>query len=81
MCVATGPSGTDVSPDPVDVAQRADGVLVPAASAAWSRLSDSGYDSVASAGRVFWFSGDGGRLGKLVLPASASVEAGPPPAH
>ena len=31
-----------------------------------------GYDSVANAGRVFWFSGEGGRLGRLVLPFAAS---------
>jgi photosystem II stability/assembly factor-like uncharacterized protein len=69
-CIATGPSGTDVLPDTGNVAQRADGVVVPVASPAWTRLADAGYDSVDSAGRVFWFSGDGGRLGRLVLPPS-----------
>ncbi|WP_324319783.1 hypothetical protein [Arenimonas sp.] len=34
----------------------------------WKPLQGEGYDSVASAGRVFWFSGDGGRLGRLLLP-------------
>jgi len=35
---------------------------------AWQALQGDGYDSVDSTGRVFWFSGDGGRLGRLVLP-------------
>ncbi len=34
----------------------------------WRQLSVEGYDSVDSTGRVFWLSGDGGRLGRLVLP-------------
>lgn len=36
--------------------------------AQWRRLFDAGYDSVDVAGRVFWFSGDGGRLGRLEMP-------------
>lgn len=35
----------------------------------WSVLECAGYDSVDVAGDVFWFSGDGGRLGRLVMPA------------
>ena len=35
----------------------------------WSMVEGAGYDSVDVAGDVFWFSGDGGRLGRLVLPA------------
>lgn len=35
----------------------------------WSVLEGAGYDSVDVAGGVFWFSGDGGRLGRLVMPA------------
>lgn len=35
----------------------------------WSMIEGAGYDSVDVAGDVFWFSGDGGRLGRLVLPA------------
>ena len=34
----------------------------------WLPLVSQGYDSVDSTGRVFWFSGDGGRIGRLVLP-------------
>jgi hypothetical protein len=34
----------------------------------WQPIGITGYDSVDSAGRVFWFSGDGGRVGRLVLP-------------
>ncbi len=34
----------------------------------WLPLVSQGYDSVDNAGRVFWFSGDGGRVGRLVLP-------------
>jgi photosystem II stability/assembly factor-like uncharacterized protein len=63
-CVATGPGGTDVLP-PASAARKS-GSGAPA----WMPLSSEGYDSVASAGRVFWFSGDGGRLGRLVLPPS-----------
>jgi len=37
-------------------------------SAAWQPLQGAGYDSVDVAGNVFWFSGDDGRLGRLVLP-------------
>ena len=32
-------------------------------------IEGAGYDSVDVAGDVFWFSGDGGRLGRLVMPA------------
>ena len=38
----------------------------------WTPLDGDGYDSVDTAGRVFWFSGDGGRVGRLVLPARVS---------
>jgi hypothetical protein len=38
----------------------------------WKPLGGDGYDSVDSAGRVFWFSGDGGRVGRLVLPDRVS---------
>jgi photosystem II stability/assembly factor-like uncharacterized protein len=58
-CVATGPGGTDVLP-PASASRKP---------STWAPLSREGYDSVASAGRVFWFSGDGGRLGRLELPA------------
>ncbi|MFT3807310.1 WD40/YVTN/BNR-like repeat-containing protein [Arenimonas sp.] len=34
----------------------------------WSSLAGAGYDSVDVASSVFWFSGDNGRLGRLVLP-------------
>ena len=37
------------------------------AESTWRSIGDTGYDSVDSAGRVFWFSGDGGRVGRLVL--------------
>ena len=66
VCIATGPDASD---------------LLPATDAGlprWTPLSVDdpdgdghhgvGYDSVANAGRVFWFSGEGGRMGRLVLP-------------
>lgn len=34
----------------------------------WQSIPGIGYDSVDVADGVFWFSGDGGRLGRLVLP-------------
>lgn len=42
-------------------------------SGTWTRLSQDGYDSVDQSGRVFWFSGDGGRIGRLELPPPANV--------
>ena len=61
VCIATGPDGTDVlppdGPDSNSVGRAG----------RWAPLSDTGYDSVASAGNIFWFSGD--RLGKLELTA------------
>lgn len=42
-------------------------------SGTWTRLSQIGYDSVDQSGRVFWFSGDGGRIGRLELPPPATV--------
>jgi hypothetical protein len=38
----------------------------------WQAIGSTGYDSVDSAGRVFWFSGDDGRVGRLVLPGPVS---------
>ncbi len=38
------------------------------AKSTWLPIGNTGYDSVDSAGRTFWFSGDGGRVGRLVLP-------------
>jgi photosystem II stability/assembly factor-like uncharacterized protein len=67
--LATGPSGTDWLPFRSHAPRGRAGAPLPVDPARWSRLSDAGYDSVASAGRVFWFSGDGGRLGRLELPA------------
>jgi hypothetical protein len=63
-CIATGPGGTDVLPPESPLR------MAGSKPSAWMSLSSEGYDSVASAGRVFWFSGDGGRLGRLVLPPS-----------
>jgi hypothetical protein len=81
VCIATGPEGNDVQPRETVVGtewwnanptRRSYCCDVPAAqferAGTWRPLPGSGYDSVASAGRVFWFSGDGGRLGRLVLP-------------
>lgn len=56
LCIATGPDASDV----LDVA----GGGIPR----WLPLAGPGYDSVANAGHAFWFSGDGGRLGRLDLP-------------
>ena len=74
VCIATGPDANDVL------------TTTDAGPLRWTPLpgrghdsaghdsvgKDSvGYDSVANAGRVFWFSGEGGRLGRLVLPIAA----------
>lgn len=78
-CVATGPSGTDLLPPVVRSTERQRQTAVPfdvyvpsvddfEIVSRWQRISDTGYDSVDVAGKVFWFSGDNGRLGRLVLP-------------
>jgi hypothetical protein len=74
-CVATGPGGTDLLPaQSGNLALMADDDGTPGAKSTapathWVRLSDAGYDSVATSGRAFWFSGDSGRLGRLELPS------------
>ncbi len=77
MCVATGPDASDLLPASCLQPQA----KLPACcdpgenalpSVTWIALSGVGYDSVANAGRAFWFSGDGGRLGRLVSPATAA---------
>lgn len=78
-CIATGPSGTDLLPSVGRSTERQRttavvfDVYVPPVddfeiASRWQRVSDTGYDSVDVADGVFWFSGDGGRLGRLVLP-------------
>lgn len=82
-CIATGPSGTDVLPEDARVAANwwrvptsqpeVEGIRPLtsediAVAPEWAFFSTEGYDSVDAAGRVFWFSGDGGRLGRMVLP-------------
>ena len=34
----------------------------------WQAVAGAGYDTVSFAGNSFWFSGDGGRLGRMVIP-------------
>lgn len=81
-CIATGPMGIDLLPPVVRSSERqrktavAYDVYYPPVddfeiASRWQRISDTGYDSVDVAGRVFWFSGDNGRLGRLVLPEEA----------
>ncbi|KFN44306.1 WD40/YVTN/BNR-like repeat-containing protein [Arenimonas oryziterrae] len=53
ICVVVGPEGNDSFQPETET---------------WSPLTGRGYDSVDVAGRTFWFSGDGGRLGRLILP-------------
>jgi photosystem II stability/assembly factor-like uncharacterized protein len=82
VCIATGPDGNDVQPRESAAGsawweaiptRRQYCCDAPASSieraGTWQTLPGAGYESVASAGRVFWFSGDGGRLGRLELPA------------
>lgn len=81
-CIATGPTGSDVfvsgnrhperawwEIDATPVNWARDHLLPPELWRRWERLSADGYDSVDVADNVFWFSGDGGRLGRLVMPA------------
>ena len=80
-CIATGPTGSDVFVSGNGHRERAwwevdanpgnwarDHLLPLDWWRRWERLSADGYDSVDVADGVFWFSGDGGRLGRLVLP-------------
>jgi hypothetical protein len=79
-CVATGPQGTDILPPmersktkqrpPYPIPDSVPPPIDPLADPArWQLGSATGYDSVSIAGRVAWFSGDEGRLGRAELPS------------
>lgn len=78
-CVATGPGGNDFLVH-TQSGYEAKGIEEPkgerksfsiddiGVASRWQSIPGIGYDSVDVADGVFWFSGDGGRLGRLVLP-------------
>jgi photosystem II stability/assembly factor-like uncharacterized protein len=77
LCIATGPAGTDLLPPaimkPTPLAPVPDtdssSLGFRANPSEWRRVSEAGYDNISMGGRVAWFSGDEGRLGRMQLPA------------